>query len=182
MTYHIADEPIETSLRAYVVRPSTPLFAIMLGGAWLSWPWFAFNAIAMGSPTRRKEIALCLAAFLGTGLLGALVIALARAGVIGSGAPLRLALLAIVTFKLTITYYISMVQERTFHVYEYYGGPVRAAGAILAAGYLLNDLVIGLSDNPLWIIIVSGGVAGGVSSGIAGGISGGIAGAGAGGL
>ena len=61
MTYQIADEPIETSLRAYVVRPSAPLMAIMLGGAWLSWPWFAFNAIAMGSPTRRKEIGLCAA-------------------------------------------------------------------------------------------------------------------------
>jgi hypothetical protein len=119
-----------------------------------------------GQPDRRKEIALCVAAVLGTGLLGALVIALARAGVIASGAPLRLALLGIVTFKLTMTYYISMVQERTFHVYEYYGGTVRAAGAILTAGYLLNSLVIGLSDNPLWIIIVSGGIAGGGSGGL----------------
>jgi hypothetical protein len=158
MSYQIADEPIETSLRAYVVRPSAPLVAIMLGGAWLSWPWFAFNAIAMGSPTRRKELALCAAAVLGTGVLGALVIALARAGIIPAGAPLRLAVLAIVTFKLTITYYIAMVQDRTFHVYEYYGGPVRAAGAILGAGYLLRDLVIGLSDDPLWIIIVAGGL------------------------
>jgi hypothetical protein len=158
MSYQIADEPIETSLRAYVVRPSAPLVAIMLGGAWLSWPWFAFNAIAMGSPTRRKELALCAAAVLGTGVLGALVIALARAGIITAGAPLRLAVLAIVTFKLTITYCIAMVQDRTFHVYEYYGGPVRAAGAILGAGYLLRDLVIGLSDDPLWIIIVAGGL------------------------
>jgi hypothetical protein len=35
---------------------------------------------------------------------------------------------------------------------------VRAAGAILGAGYLLRDLVIGLSDDPLWIIIVAGGL------------------------
>lgn len=174
MSYQIADEPVETSLRAYVVRPSVPLLAIMVGGAWLSWPWFAFNAIAMGSPTKCKEIALCVAAFLGTGVLGALVIALARAGIIPSGAPLRLALLAIVTFKLTITYYIAMVQERTFHVYEYYGGPVRAGGGILAAAYWLNGFVIGLSDDPLWIIIVSGGIAGGVSRGITGAITGGL--------
>jgi len=170
MTYQIADEPVETSLRAYVVRPSVPLLASMLAGAWLSWPWFAFNAIAMGSPTRHKEIALCIAAFAGTGLLGALVIELARAGVLPAGAPLRLALLGIVTFKLAITYYISMVQERTFHVYEYYGGPVRAAGRILTTGYLLNGLVIGLSDHPLWIIIVSGGIAGGVSGDLTGGL------------
>src|SRR5262249_48050424 len=137
MTYQIADEPIETSLGAYVVRPSAPLLAIMAGGAWLSWPWFAFNAIAMGSPTRRKEIALCVAAFVGTGALAAIVVALAQAGVIPPGAPERLALLAVTAFKLTMTYYIAAVQERTFHVYEYYGGTVRAAGAVLTAGYWL---------------------------------------------
>jgi hypothetical protein len=162
MTYQIADEPIETSLRAYVVRPSTPLLAIMLCGAWLAWPWFAFNAIAMGSPTRRKEIALCVAAFAGTALLAALVIALARSGVLPPGAPEKIGLLVVRTFKLTITYYISTVQDRTFHVYEYYGGPVRGAGWVLSAGYWVRGLVIGVSDDPLWIIIVAGG-AGGVA-------------------
>ena len=163
MSYQTADEPVETSLRAYVVRPSAPLLAIMVGGAWLSWPWFAFNAIAMGSPTRRKEIALCAAAFAGTAVLGAIVIALFDAGILPAGAPLRLAVLGVVTFKLAISYHISAVQSRTFHVYEYYGGPVRAAGALLTAGYLLRGLVIGLSDDPLWIIIVAGGIPGGVA-------------------
>ena len=158
MTYQIADEPVETSLRAYVVRPSTPLLAVMLCGAWLAWPWFAFNAIAMGSPTRRKEIALCAVAFAGTGVLAAIVIALTQAGVIAPGAPERIALLAVSTFKLAMTYYISAVQERTFHVYEYYGGTVRGAGWVLSAGYWLRGLVIGASDDPLWVIIVAGGL------------------------
>ena len=158
MTYQIADQPVDSSLRDYVVRPGVPLFSIMLCGAWMAWPWFAFNAIAMGSPTMRKELALCAGAFLGTGVLAAIAIALARAGVLPQGAPFQLALLAIATFKLTITYYISAVQERTFHVYEYYGGKVRAAGAVLTAGYWLRGLVIGLSDDPLWVIIVAGGL------------------------
>ena len=162
MTYQIADEPIETSLRAYVVRPSAPLLAIMVGGAWLSWPWFAFNAIAMGSPTKRKEIALCIAAFIGTAVLAQLVITLSRAGIIPPGTGEQIALLGVTTFKLTITYYISVLQERTFHVYEYYGGPVRGAGWVLSAGYWVRGLVIGVSDDPLWIIIVAGG-AGGVA-------------------
>lgn len=158
MSYQIADEPIETSLGAYVVRPSAPLLAIMVAGAWLAWPWFAFNAIAMGSPTRRKELALCAAAFAGTAALAALVIALARAGVLPSGAPIRIALLAVTAFKLTMTYYICAVQDRTFHVYEYYGGKIRSAGAVLGAGYWLNSLVVGLVDDPLWVIIVAGGI------------------------
>ena len=157
MTYQIADEPIDTQLGSYVVHPSAPLLAIMLAGAWLSWPWFAFTAIAMGSPTRRREIALCAAAFAGTGALAAIAIALIQRGVIPDGAPIRLTVLAIVTFKLGMTYYISIVQDRTFHVYEYYGGTVRDARRVLAAGWLLRGLVVGLSDHPLWIIIVAGG-------------------------
>jgi len=160
MTYQIADEPVETSLRAYVVRPSAPLLASMVAGAWLSWPWFAFNAIAMGSPTRRKEIALCAVAFAGTAVLGAIVIALFDAGLLPEGAPVRLAVLGVVTFKLTISHHISAVQSRTFHVYEYYGGPVRNAGRILGASVLVRGFVIGLVDHPLWVIIVAGGVPG----------------------
>jgi len=158
MTYQIADEPVETSLRSYVVRPGMPLLASMFAGAWLAWPWFAFNAIAMGSPTRRKEIALCAAAFAGTAALGATVIALFDAGVLPDGAPLRLAVLGVVTFKLAISYHIAAVQSRTFHVYEYYGGPVRNPGRLLGAAYLLRGLVIGLVDHPLWVIIVAGGL------------------------
>ena len=158
MSYQIADEPHETTLAAYVVNPTAPLLAAMVAGSWLSWPWFAFNAIAMGSPTKKKELALVAVAFVGTGMLAALVIALARAGVLAPGIPFRLAILGIVTFKLTMTYYISSVQERTFHVYQYYGGTVRQAGAVLSFGYYLRGLVIGMSDDPLWIIIVAGGI------------------------
>ncbi len=158
MSYQIADEPHETSLGAYVVRPGVPLMAAMVAGSWLSWPWFAFNAIAMGSPTKKKEIALVIAAFVGTAVLGAIVIALVRGGILPDGIPARLAILAIATFKLGMTYYISTVQERTFHVYQYYGGSVRNAAAVISLGYYLRTLVIGLSDDPLWIIIVAGGI------------------------
>jgi hypothetical protein len=158
MTYQIADEPHETSLAAYVVRPSAPLLAAMVAGAWLSWPWFAFNAIAMGSPTKKQEIGLCLGALAGTAALASLLIALVEGELITSRLLIRLGVLAIVAFKLTITCYISTVQNRTFHVYQYYGGAVRAAGAILSAGYLLRGLVVGWSDDPLWVIIVAGGI------------------------
>lgn len=158
MSYQIADEPHETTLAAYVVNPTAPLLAAMVAGSWLSWPWFAFNAIAMGSPTKNKELALVVAAFVSTGVLAAIVIALARAGILPPGIPTRLAILAIVAFKLTMTYYISSVQDRTFHVYQYYGGSVRQAGAVLSLGYWLKGIVIGLSDDPMWIIIVAGGI------------------------
>jgi hypothetical protein len=158
MSYQIADQPTESSLGAYVVRPTTPLLAAMVCGAWLSWPWFAFNAIAMGSPTKKKELLLVAGAFIGTTVLAMLVIFLAREGYLPPGIPTRLAVLAIITFKLSMTYYISVVQDRTFHVYQYYGGTVRGASVVLSLGYYLKGLVIGMSDDPLWIIIVAGGI------------------------
>jgi hypothetical protein len=156
MTYTIADEPIETSRRHLVVAPGAPLLAEMLCGSWLSLPWFAFNAIAMGSPTRRKEIALCVLTLAVTALLGATVLALREGGVIESRTVMRFALLGIVTWKLTMARAIYALQARTFHVYEYYGGPVRSASYVISTGWLLRDIVIGLSDDPLWVIIVSG--------------------------
>jgi hypothetical protein len=156
MTYAIADEPIETSRRHLVVDPGAPLLAEMVCGSWLSLPWFAFNAIAMGSPTRRKEIAMCVLALAGAAVLGYAVLALRGIGVIESRIVLRFALLGIVTWKLAMAYAIHMLQARTFHVYEYYGGPVRSASYAISTGWLLRDFVIGLSDDPLWVIIVSG--------------------------
>jgi hypothetical protein len=156
MAYQIADEPQATELSQFVVQPSAPLIAAMMCGAWLSWPWFAFNAFAMGSPTKKKELALCGAAFAGTAVLAMILIALVRGEIIESTLWIRIALLAIVTYKLSITYYICSVQSRTFHVYQYYGGTVRAATYVLSLGYMLRSIVIGVSDDPLWIIVVTG--------------------------
>ncbi|HEU0034820.1 MAG TPA: hypothetical protein VFQ53_29550 [Kofleriaceae bacterium] len=156
MSYVVADEPIETSWRNYVCHPGAPLLAEMLCGSWLALPWFAFNAIAMGSPTRKKELALCVAGFVVTGVLAAIVIALRDADIIESSTVMRLCILGIVTWKLAIAYIIQTIQARTFHVYEYYGGTVRTGNAIIATGFLLRDYVLALSDDPRWIIIVMG--------------------------
>jgi hypothetical protein len=110
----------------------------------------------MGSPTRRKEIALCVLTIVVTVVLGATVLALREHGVIESRTLLRFAILGIVTWKLAMAYAIYTLQARTFHVYEYYGGPVRSATYVLSTGWLLRDVVLGLSDDPLWGIIVSG--------------------------
>ena len=45
------------------------VLAIMFGGAWLSWPWFVFNGFVVGSPTRKKELALVLVGFAGNFVL-----------------------------------------------------------------------------------------------------------------
>jgi hypothetical protein len=155
MAYLIPDEPRPTSLSRFAFRPTAPLVALMLSGAWLAWPWFAFNAFALGSPTRRKELALTAVAALGSAVLAATFLALYREGIIESDTALRLGLLAISTFKLGMGYAICQVQERTFHVYSYYGGTVRPAYGVLLAGYYLRSILLGGLDDPFWIIIIS---------------------------
>jgi hypothetical protein len=164
LAYAIPDEPTKTNFGHLVVRPGAPLLATMLCGAWLAWPWFIFNAIAMGSPTRRKEIAMCLAGIAGTAALGMVTLALIDAGIITTRTQIRLAALAISTWKLGMAYWVTIVQSRTFHVYTYYGGRVRSSAGVLGAGYWIGSLLLGLVDDPLLIIIISGGdlITGGV--------------------
>lgn len=157
MSYLIADEPHETSLSAYACRPDAPLLAMMMCGSWLAWPWFIFNSLALGSPTKRKEIGLSLLAIAGSAALGWGVLALLGAGIIKIGAPFKLCVLAISAFKLTIAYRISTIQSRTFHVYEYYGGTVRNSAAVISTGWYVRSVVFALSDDPLWHIIIAGG-------------------------
>ena len=54
--YRIADEPAPGSLAVVATSPLWPFIAVMLGGVWLSWTWFAVNSFAVGSPSRRREI------------------------------------------------------------------------------------------------------------------------------
>jgi hypothetical protein len=164
LDYTIPDEPAKTNLGHLVVRPGAPLLAAMLCGAWLAWPWFVFNAFAMGSPTRRKELAMCLAAVAGTAALGMIALALIDAGIIESKTEIRLAALVISTWKLGMAYWVMIVQSRTFNVYTYYGGRVRSGYYVLAAGYWIRPLLLGLVDDPLLIIIIAGGdlITGGV--------------------
>jgi hypothetical protein len=156
MAYQIADEPQVSELSAYVVRPTAPLIASMVCGAWLAWPWFAFNAFAMGSPTKKKELALCGAAFAGTAVMAAVLVWLVESELVKSVLVIRLALLGITVYKLTMSQYISTVQSRTFHVYQYYGGAVRAAGKVIAVGALARLQIFGLIEDPFWLILLSG--------------------------
>ena len=156
MSYEIADEPTpQAGWENLVFQPSAPLLGIMWCGAWLAWPWFIVNAFAMGSPTLRRDVQMCLLGFGGTLLLAFGVYGLVDLGVIESKVVLQLALLGVVAFKLTIAYWVCQLQERTFHVYEYYGGTAQKAMYVLIAGGYLRDLVLGVSSHPVWIVVMS---------------------------
>nr|HEX4317045.1 hypothetical protein [Kofleriaceae bacterium] len=158
MTYQIADEPFPpTRLADLAVRPGAPLLASMICGHWLSWPWFAINAYAVGSPTRRRELAWCIAGFAGSALLGVLVFALIRWNVIESRVSLEVALLGVSTWKLAASYRVATLQERSFNASAQAGRGTRNPRAVLAVGFLVRATIYHLVDHPLWPIIIMGG-------------------------
>jgi hypothetical protein len=156
MSYEIADEPNPANgWENLVFQPSAPLLGMMWCGAWLAWPWFIVNAIAMGSPTLRREAQLCALGLFGTLALALGVYGLVDAGIIESKLTLQIAVLGVIAFKLGVAYTVSTVQSRTFHVYQYYGGTAQKAMYVLIAGSYIRDLVLGASSHPVWRVVLS---------------------------
>ena len=138
--YQIADEPRANALTRVAVDPVWPLFGVMFGGAWLAWPWFVLNAIALGSPTRHREIAVCAGA-----LVGACALALAGLAIVASlpdesrAGAVPYVVLAATVWKIGSCYALYSLQARTFGIFEYYSrGKVANGLPVVAVGFLLG--------------------------------------------
>jgi hypothetical protein len=129
-------------MASVAVQPFWPLLGVMFGGSWLSWPWFVVNALAVGSPTRRKEVALAIVGFVGNAVIVVAFGSLLVGEVIPETFVPYLVLVHIV-WRLGVSYWLYVLQARTFGIYEYYGGPVRNGLPILVVGYLAGRLVMG---------------------------------------
>jgi len=132
--YRILDEPQPGTLSSFAVQPFWPLLGVMLGGAWLSWPWFVFNAFAIGSPTRRSETGIAAIGFAGNVVLSIVLLTLLGSDVLPSTAVPYLGLVLVV-WKIGISYWLFVKQTRTFGIYEYYGGAVRNGVFVLVLAY-----------------------------------------------
>ncbi len=150
--YHLDDEPRPSALARLAVSPLWPLLAMMLGGCWLSWPWFAFNGWAVGSPTRRKEAEWVAYGFIGSGLLVAGILHLDQRGVF-SPTSARFALLAVLLWKLLVSYRLYLTQSRSFELYRYYGGQIRSGLFIVALGFFFDARLSRMIES-LWLRLV----------------------------
>jgi hypothetical protein len=151
MSYRIGDEPRPGALARVAVDPMWPLLAVMLGGVWLSWPWFVLNGVAVGSPTRRRELLWAVGGFLAEALLllGGVVL-VARFGLVGAAAAY--ALLPITVWKLAVSYVLYSLQVRTFHLYRYFGGTVGNGVLVAAAAMFVRPQLLKLL--PPWLAAV----------------------------
>jgi hypothetical protein len=155
-SYRILDEPRASGLAQLVVNPLWPLLALMLAGSWLALPWFALNAFALGSATRVRETLLVLSwaplLFALLWVLGALRL---YAGVPAAAMP-YLAILITVA-KLALGYALLTLQQRSFALFEYFGGQVRNGAIVVMAGTVLGrDAVMGRFAEPSFWALLAG--------------------------
>ncbi|WPO00581.1 hypothetical protein [Pseudomonas sp. MUP55] len=155
--YRIEDEPRPGALAKWAVSPLWPLLGLMLGGAWLGLPWFVFNSIAIGSPTRVREWLLAGVALVGSVLIGFVLLQLVGGGYLQTQAQIQYALLVLVVWKLLLGYVLYMQQNATIEIYQYYGGELSRFGLPLAliGGFVLKGMVVKWLPYTLWYLVVS---------------------------
>ncbi|AKF10576.1 hypothetical protein [Sandaracinus amylolyticus] len=150
MSYRIVDEPSASGLARFAVRPFWPLLAQMLAGAWLAWPWFIVNSIAMGSATRKQEQRWVAIAAVGSVVVTVLVMAMLGAEAAGPAA--RYVVLVMLGLKLGVAYWLHTLQERTFGLFEHFGHKARSGLALVIAGAILRATI--LPELPLFLMLV----------------------------
>lgn len=150
MTYTITDEPKPTGLATYAVQPIWPLFAVMFAGSWLAWPWFVFNGFAVGSPTRWRELGAVIVGILGKAAIAAVTVLGNHYGLISKEALIWTLVIALDVWKIAITYWLYMTQDRTIELFTYMGGKLRNGiigvflGFFVGQRFMNNLLRVGL--------------------------------------
>lgn len=153
-SYRIPDEPVSSGLSGLAVQPVWPLLAVMFGGPWLSWPWFALNAFATGSPTRGRELALAIGGFAGSAAISVGLILLVQQGILTSSS-VPYAVIVLTVWKLVVSYFLYMSQNRSFHLYEHFGGGVRNGfAAVLLGGWVGRKIVLTAFASQLWVLVM----------------------------
>lgn len=152
-SYRIIDEPSPSGLAPYTVKPMWPLFAMMFAGAWLAYPWFLFNAYAMGSVGRGRQLAWVAAGFGGAGLL--IVAVWASIGMkLFPAAAFPYLYTGVLVWKLAVAYALYLGQAQSFELHEYAGGATRNGLFVVIAGAylgkrLITESIEGVGAKPL---------------------------------
>jgi hypothetical protein len=140
--YRIVDEPQPSRLSAMAVRPYFPLLAMMLGGALVGWSWFVVNAYALGSASRRREVALVVVGFLGSAAyFGALFSVLYTRHELPE-ALLPYAPIPLVVWKLAIGYWLFELQERAAELRSHFGAELRNGAGVVVLAAIARTYIV----------------------------------------
>jgi hypothetical protein len=153
VSYRIIDEPGPSTLEKLATNPFWPFFAAMFAGAWLAWPWFVVNSFALGSSRRSGDLGLVA---LGIAINVVLVLVLGQlrvSGVLGE-ASFAYALLVPQAARLIVLYLLYMRQERTFQLFEHFGGVGKNGLLLVIAGGFLRNKVLASAPG-LWVLLLA---------------------------
>lgn len=136
------------------VNPFWPLLGLMLGGAWLAWPWYALNSFAIGSATRRRELGLVAVGFAGSCVLTLLLDRALQAGVLRAE-NLGFATLVLIVWKLSITYLLYLTQAKSFQLFEYFGGIAKNGFVVVLLGLFVKARLAALFHDSSWLFVLN---------------------------
>ncbi|HET9957148.1 MAG TPA: hypothetical protein VFQ61_21775 [Polyangiaceae bacterium] len=139
--YQIIDEPARSRLDHLATDPFWVLLATMLGGAWLGWPWFIVNSLAVGSMHRVREIS---AIVVGLGVAMALTafgLWLVMQGHLGNRA-LPYAMTVLVVWKLAVSYWVMLWQAPSYELALHFRGVSRNGALLAFGGMFLRGMVL----------------------------------------
>lgn len=138
--YRIPDEPTATGSQRVIVDPMWPLLACMFAGFGLAAVWFVVNGMALGSPTRARELAWAAAGFVLAISAVALLIAI-------DGAPWfpdvagPYALIGVTCVKLAVCYRLYTFQSTPFELWRHFGGkPAAGVFGLIILVYVGKNL------------------------------------------
>lgn len=152
-SYRIIDEPEPNRLSQWAVDPLWPFLAVMLGGAGIGLLWFAFNAVALGSGSRSKELTLAAASFVGAMALTLLGFYLVNRDVLTVD-NLPYWAIVLVVYKVGLAYFIHLSQARSSELFTYFGGRLKSGMLVLFAAILLRGVWISVVDSTFWILVL----------------------------
>jgi hypothetical protein len=136
-----------------VVNPLWPLFAFMFAGVWIAWPWFLLNEALMKSDDLARQCKVVL-----VGLLGSLVLSVVLLYLLGIEAldlrQAKYAMIGLLAWKLGIAYTLQARQDKTFSLWQYFGGTPRNGAYVAIFGFLVTaPLFDALPFGVLWLVL-----------------------------
>lgn len=149
-SYRILDEPQPSGLARLVVDPMWPLLACMLVSGSFGLAWLAFNALAVGSVTRIREVTICV-----VGILASVGLFVLLASLDLDKATLRYAYLGVIVLKLAAAYWASALQQRSVELFEYFGGKKQAGMIVLLVGmFVLRPMLAKAAKDAEWLYLL----------------------------
>lgn len=151
--YRLPDEPRPLGLSRYAVDPLWPLLTLMLAGGGFGLAWFAFNSVALGSPTRGREWA-CVA----LSVFGTVALVFTIGVLLGSGwlrpEHQAYAFLSLLLLKVGVAYTLYLMQQRCFEIFEHYGGEPRNGMPLMILLAVVGRGALDMTGWPLMLRMV----------------------------